>query len=143
MTRDFQACVVDALLPGERGAGGRAALPTGTTAGVELDGGEASQADILRRIAARAGGEATFVEASPASRTALLHDVEKDDVEAFRALVQALLEDYYEAPSVLQALGWRAGGVQPDGNVAEEADAATLARLERQRARPPFWRKSS
>jgi hypothetical protein len=143
MRRDFLACVVDTLLPGERGAGGRAALPRGTAAGVKLAGGEAWQVDILRRVAARAGGEAAFVEASPASRTALLRDVERDDVEAFRAFVQPLLEDYYEAPPVLQALGWRAGGVQPDGNVAEEADAATLARLERQRARPPFWRKSS
>ena len=143
MRRDFQACIVDTLLPGEPGAGGRAALPTGTAAGVKLDGGEASQADILRRTAARAGGEAAFVEASPASRAALLRDVEKDDVEAFRTLVQAPLADYYEAPRVLQALGWRAGGVQPDGNVVEEADTATLARLDRQRARPPFWRKSS
>jgi len=88
-----------------------------------------------------AGGEAAFVEASPASRAALMRGVEKEDAGAFRALVQAVLEDYYEAPPVLQALGWRGGGVQPDGNVVEEADAVTLARLDRQRTRRPFWRK--
>jgi hypothetical protein len=140
--RDFLSCVVDTLLPGERGAGGRSALPTGTAAGVKLDGSEAAQAAILARIAARAGGEAAFIQASPAVRAAVMRGVEKDDVEAFRALVQALLEDYYEAPPVLKALGWHAGSVQPDGNVVQEADAATLARLDRQRARPPFWRKS-
>ena len=141
MRRDFLACLVDTLLPGEPGAGGRATLPTGTAAGVKLDGGEVSHVDILCRLAARAGGEAAFVEASPASRAALMRGVEKEDAGAFRALVQAVLEDYYEAPPVLQALGWRGGGVQPDGNVVEEADAVTLARLDRQRTRRPFWRK--
>jgi hypothetical protein len=142
MSPDFLAAVVDTVLPGERGAGGGAALPPGTAAGVKLVGGDPGRADLLARMAARAGGEAAFVEASSASRAALMPAVEREDFAAFRALVLSLLEDYYETPAVLHALGWRGGGAQPQGHIVAQADATTLARLDKVRSRRSIWRRS-
>jgi hypothetical protein len=140
MRADFLAAVVDALLPGEN-APRASALPSGTAAGVRLNAEDRGRAEVLSRIASRAGGEAAFVGASAARRTLMMREVEKQCFDAFRALVACLLEDYYEAPAVLAALGWRAAGAQPQGHAVEEADAVTLARLGKVRARRPFWRR--
>jgi hypothetical protein len=139
MSEAFLMAVIDTVLPGEARAHGPAApLPPGSSAGLHLDA-NGSHAAIIRRIAGHSG-EDGFVAADPAGRAAILADVEKESFEAFRALVTSLLQDYYETPGVLAAMGWRAGGAQPEGHAVPEADAATLRLLERVRARGPIWR---
>ncbi len=142
MSDAFRAAVIDTILPGEAGASGSATpLPPGIRAGLVLRIDDMRHASMLRLIAERAGGESGFVAATPTERTAILAKVETQSFDAFRALVTALLQDYYETPSVLAAMGWRAGGAQPQGHQVTEADAATLRLLHRVRARGPIWRR--
>ena len=70
----------------------------------------------------------------------LLEQVERAGFSAFRALAQAVIADYYEAPAVLVAMGWRAEPPQPRGHVLEPADEATAAMIERVKARGAIWR---
>ena len=73
----------------------------------------------------------------------MLEGVETESFQRFRALVSSLLQEYYEAPSVLAAMGWREGAAQPLGHEVAEADEATLGRLDKVRARGPLWRQSN
>jgi hypothetical protein len=142
MREAFLTAVVDTILPGEtRSPESRVPLPSGSKAGVALEADNQRHAAILRVIAENGGGEEAFVAAGATQRAAFLADVEKRNFDAFRALVTALLQDYYETPSVLAAMGWRAGGAQPLGHDVPEADEATLALLDRVRARGAIWRK--
>jgi hypothetical protein len=102
----------------------------------------AAEEAVLRLIAERAGGEDAFARASLPARTEVLEAVESECFNDFRALVTSLLQDYYEAPSVLAAMGWREGAAQPLGHAVPEADDATLARLDKVRARGPLWRQA-
>jgi len=145
MSEPFLSAVIDAILPGERAGPDDAShatslLPSGTQAGLELAADDRRHAAVLRLIAARGGGEAAFAAATPKERATVLAAVDQESSEAFRALVGTLLQDYYETPSVLAAMGWRDGGAQPQGHEVQEADAATLRRLDTVRARGPIWR---
>jgi hypothetical protein len=141
MEAHFLAAVIDTVLPGETNAPGSAArLPPGTGAGVRLRADDPRHSAVLRLIAERSGGASNFIAATPAERAAILTEVEKQSFEAFRALVAALLLDYYETPAVLAVMGWRGGGAQPQGHAVPEADAATLKLLDKVRARGPIWR---
>ncbi|SEB86781.1 hypothetical protein SAMN05519104_0281 [Rhizobiales bacterium GAS188] len=143
MSETFLSAVMDTILPGEPElAGGAAPLPCATQAGLALSRDDPRHDLVLRLIARQAGGEARFVATSPAERSAVLRAVEQGSFEAFRSLVAALLQDYYEAPEILRVLGWRSGGAQPQGHLVPEADAETLRRLEKVRARGPFWREA-
>ncbi|MFI5011977.1 MAG: hypothetical protein ACHQAY_06490 [Hyphomicrobiales bacterium] len=143
MGEPFLSAVVDTILPGERAASGAASpLPSGTQAGLVLRPDDRRHAGVLRAIAMHGGGEEAFAGASPEERAAVLEAVEKESFEPFRALVLSLLRDYYETPTVLAAMGWRGGGAQPQGHEVPEADAATLRRLDKVRARGPIWRKA-
>jgi hypothetical protein len=142
MREAFLDAVVDSILPGEASASASGSqLPSGNKAGVVPDALNRQHGAVLRLIAERSGSEEAFIAASPAERVELLADVEKQSFDAFRAFVTALLQDYYETPAVLTAMGWRTGGAQPLGHEVAEADDATLALIERVRARGPIWRK--
>jgi hypothetical protein len=142
MPEPFLLAIVDAILPGERDAPGPAdPLPCGTGAGLELRPDDQRHAAVLRLIAARGGGESAFASATLMQRAEVLAAVEQESFEAFRALVLSLLQDYYEAPKVIAAMGWRGGGAQPEGHAVPEADAATLKLLDGVRARGPIWRR--
>lgn len=147
MTKAFLDAIVDTILPGEHAgsdaAPGASPLPPGTQAGVVLSSKDVVQHGILRRIAECAGGEEAFARASFRERTALLETVERESFDAFRTLISSLLQDYYEAPSVLAAMGWREGAAQPLGHEVPEADEATLRSLDKVRARGPLWRTDS
>jgi hypothetical protein len=137
----FLAAIVDTILPGETNAAGAGSpLPSGSQAGVAPHAEDQPHKAVLRLIAETSGGEDRFAAASSAERAALLADVERRSFDAFRAFVTSLLQDYYETPAVLTAMGWRAGGAQPLGHEVPEADDATLALIERVRARGPIWR---
>ncbi|MBV9741563.1 MAG: hypothetical protein JOZ30_18120 [Hyphomicrobiales bacterium] len=147
MRNAFLEAVVDTILPGER-AGPDATpdllpLPPGSHAGVVLDPSYAAQQGVLRLIAERAGGEEAFARASFSKRTELLEQVERESFAPFRALVSALVQDYYEAPSVLVAMGWREGAAQPLGHDVPQADAGTLRCLDKVRRRGRLWRPVS
>jgi hypothetical protein len=144
MKNGFLEAVADTILPGERAdpdaAPGASPLPPGSRAGVTLKRKDAAQGAVLQLIARRAGGEDAFTRASLSNRTTVLETVEHENFEGFRALVSSLLQEYYEAPTVLAAMGWREGAAQPLGHEVAEADEATLRRLDKVRARGPLWR---
>ena len=142
MNDAFLDAVIDTILPGETAGPPITPLPTGTTAGVapRPDGRHFA---ILELIAESSGGAHGFAALAPGAREAILAAVEKRNFDAFRALVIALVQDYYETPAVIAAMGWRAGGAQPLGHHVAEADAATPALLDKVRARGPIWRDPS
>jgi hypothetical protein len=140
MSPEFLRVVLDTLLPGTAVEQGRAPVPSGTEAGIDLARHAETARAVLDAIATAAGSAATFAGATEAERVAILRTVERGDPESFRLLVTALLVEYYETPAVLTAFGWRASPPQPQGHAVPEADAETERRLERVRQRAPAWR---
>jgi len=141
MTPDFLAAVLDTLLPGEATApSGGTALPTGAGIGLDLEGCADAHRPAFDAIAAHAGGADLFVRADPVDRTAILQAVERSHPEPFRALLVAILSNYYEAPPVLVALGWRAEPPQPKGHNLPRFDDEAARLLESVKSRTKLWR---
>lgn len=134
MTPEFIAAVIDMLLPGDE------VMPRGSAAGVDLDELAAAHSTVLCAIAAQAGGDASFVHTAESLRGTILESVERATPDAFRALLVAVLSNYYEAPSVLTALGWRIDPPQPAGHAVQEPDHVTADQLERVRRQGRIWR---
>jgi hypothetical protein len=134
MTPDFLAAVIDMLLPGD------GALPSGTGAGLDPVAYVDSHRAVLDAIATRAGSYERFARADESARTAALIAVERAMPDAFRPLLVAVLSDYYEAPAVLTALGWRTDPPQPAGHARPSLDGPTVERVERVRQRNKVWR---
>jgi hypothetical protein len=133
MTPEFLAAVLDTLLPGDD------ALPSGTRAGLD-PAAYASHQTVLDAIARQAGGLDALVRANGRARTAALQAIERTAPDLFRALLTAVLSDYYEAPAVLTALGWRSEPPQPAGHAVPAMDAPTTERLTRVGQRGKLWR---
>ena len=132
MTPEFLAAVIDTLLPGDD------VLPSGTAAGVVLAAG--AHGPVLEAVRAQAGGTDAFSRSPEPARVAAVQAVERAHPEAFRALLAAVLSDYYESPPVLAAMGWRADPPQPAGHAMPTMDDPTAERLERVRHRHRLWR---
>ncbi|MFN3854485.1 MAG: hypothetical protein ACK4M0_08800 [Phreatobacter sp.] len=137
----FLAAVIDTILPGEEVNGQGRPLPAGSRVGLDGRAHAAGHGAVFARIAEAAGGPAGFVAADADRREAVLATVEAAAFAPFRALVNALLADYYEHPDVLACFGWRSAPPQPEGHAIAGADAAFGAALERVRARGPIWRR--
>lgn len=136
----FLDAVIDTLLPGEASGDHERPLPPATALGLSGRGYAAGHGAVFARIAQAAGDAASFVAADAGRREEVLADVEAAAFVPFRALVNALLADYYEHPDVLACFGRRSAPPQPEGNRVVEADAAMAGALDRVRARGPFWR---
>ncbi|HXQ40710.1 MAG TPA: hypothetical protein VN821_05555 [Candidatus Udaeobacter sp.] len=136
MTDAFLEAVLDTILPSEAGMG----LPSGSAAGLGLGRQDAAAGPVLRIVLAAAGGEESFLGASAEDRRATLEAAERQAPEAFRALLAALLPDYYECEAVLNAFGWRADPPQPQGHRLAGTDEAIGKALERVRRRGKIWR---
>jgi hypothetical protein len=134
MTPQFRAAVIDTLLPGDD------ALPSGPQAGLDPVAYVGSHGAVFDAIAAQAGGGELFVRADESARGEVLKAVERLMPDPFRVLLVAVLSDYYEAPPVLAALGWRIDPPQPTGHVVPGLDGPTAERLERVRQRAKLWR---
>jgi hypothetical protein len=132
MTPEFLAAVIDTLLPGD------GALPSGTAAGLPLTSYAESHRPVLEAIAAHAGE--SFIQAGEAARATALQAVERSMPDVFRALLTAVLSDYYESELVLTALGWPSHPPQPTGHAVAVIDDATAARLDRVARRGRLWR---
>lgn len=143
MIPDFLSAIVDTLLPGDDDP---PQLPTGTAAGVaaRLAAHLVARRDsarleaVLAAIASAARGEDAFVRAGAAERVATLRGVEAEMRGPFRALVALVLEDYYEAETVLLAMGWRTEPPQPQGHALSPPVDEAL--LEPVRRRSRMWR---
>lgn len=133
MTPDFLAAVIDTLLPGDE------VLPAGTRAGLDPVAYVASHRAAFDAIAAEARSVEQFLSADEEVRTSILRVVERAVPDASRALLVAMLTDYYKAPAVLAALGWRTDPPQPAGHAVPKLDDATAVRLERVRRRAKLW----
>ncbi len=134
MTPEFLAAVVDTLLPGDD------VLPSGTCAGVPLTAYAESHRPVLEATVAGAGGIEPFTRADETARATVIRDAERTAPDAFRALLTALLSDYYESEAVLTALGWRSDPPQPTGHVLGAMDDTTTARLAHVARRGRLWR---
>ena len=131
MTDAFVRAVVDTLLPADGG------LPSGTEAGVTRALADENVRRVLAAIAARSGGEASFVAADEPARVATLQAVEQAEGPAFERMIVLLLADYCEAESVLRAFGWRSDPPQPRGFDLPPFDETVLTKA-KQRGR--VWR---
>jgi len=141
MTPEFLAAVIDTLLPREGNAPSRAApLPSGTQAGLDPADYAASGRVVFEAVAAQAGGDDLFIRADENTRIATLEAVERTAPDAFRALLATVLSDYYEAPPVLTALGWRIDPPQPAGHTVSAGDEATRGLLRPTARRERLWR---
>jgi hypothetical protein len=138
---EFLRAVLDTLLPGETsGPPGRAALPAGSAAGVDLATYAKVGRPALEAILRAAGGASAFAAAAEPDRIAALRKAECQLPGPFRTLLAPLLADYYESPAVLAAFGWRADPPQPHGHPLPPADEATHRRLDLVRQRGKLWR---
>ena len=142
MTPEFLAAVIDTLLPGEQKAPpGATPLPSATGAGLEPTAYAASHRAVFDAIAAQAGGAEPFACAEEGTRTAILQATERAIPEPFRALLIAVLSDYYESSPVLAAMGWRTDPPQPVGHLIPGMDNRSLQLLERVKQRDHLWRR--
>jgi hypothetical protein len=135
----FLDAVIDAICPGLDG--GRP-VPSATAAGLSREIYALPHTVVLAAIAGAAGGEAAFQALPPQARAEVLARVEAADATAFRALVQAVIADFYEAPAVLAAFGWRSDPPQPRGRTLEPMDDGLDTLIARVTARGPVWRKA-
>jgi hypothetical protein len=126
--------IADTLLPGD------AKVPAASKAGVDLDKHGERVAPIAAAVVRLAGSEQAFIASEEEKRIALLHSVQQEMPDAFTALLTALLPDYYEAPAVIEGLGWPSHPPQPQGHFLADMDAATTERLEKVRLRRKIWR---
>ncbi len=141
MAAAFQEAVLDILLPAEAAPpGGRRALPSGRTLGIDLARQSEVATPVLALIAAAAGGEEAFMAAPPAARRAAIAAVEARSPEAFRRLIALILADYCETADVLAALGGAVEPPQPHGQPLAEMDGPAASALEKVRRRAKLWR---
>jgi hypothetical protein len=141
MSPEFLAAVIDTLLPVETTPPtGAAPLPSGTAAGLAPRDYAASHAPVFSAIAEQASGIEAFMAADEAVRASAIEAVERRMPDAFRALLTAVLSDYYESPAVLAALGWPTDPPQPAGHALADMDEVTAARLKRVAQRTRLWR---
>lgn len=135
MNPEFLAAVIDTLLPGDE------VLPNGTRAGVKPSSIAGGHLDLLDAIAVRAGSAETFVKLDASARATLIHAVEHERPDSFRALLVLVLTDYYESAAVLAALGWRSEPPQPTGHGISSADHRTQKMIDRIRQQDRLWRE--
>jgi hypothetical protein len=141
MSPEFLRALVDLLLPHESAPPkGSAPLPAGSAAGLELNDHAEVLGAVGRAVAGKAGSAETFLAATEARRMEILQSVQRDLPEDFARLLSALLANYYEAPEVLEALGWRSEPPQPLGHVVATMDEASAARLQRVKLGRKLWR---
>jgi len=134
MTPAFLAAVLDTLLPGDD------ALPSATRAGLDPATYAGPHRAMFDAIAVQAGSPETFLRADESARAATLHAVERTEPDALRALLTIVLSDYYEAPAVLAALGWRSEPPQPAGHTVPTLGSLADDRSEWARRRGKLWR---
>lgn len=141
MTAAFITALVDTLLPGEVATSGHARpLPSGSS--LRLDVAECVGAfrPLLQAIVEHSGGAETFAAASADERLAILDAVDAQTGGRLRELAMSLLQNYYESLEVLEAMCTPTEPPQPRGRDIQPNDAATLASLDRVRARGRIWR---
>ena len=128
------AAIADTLLPGDD------KVPAASKAGIDLDEHAQRAVAILVALARFAGSEQAFIAGDEEKRIALLRTAQRELPDAFAALLAGLMPDYYEAPTVIEALGWPSHPPQPHGHALVDMDAATTAKLEKVRLRRKIWR---
>ena len=99
MNAAFIAAVVDTLLPGDSGGpAGEPPLPKASAAGIDLGALANAHDTVLQAVANEAGSADAFSASSEPARIAVVQAIERAIPDAFRALLSALLADYYEFP---------------------------------------------
>jgi hypothetical protein len=96
---------------------------------------------VFNAVAQQTGNAEAFTAAAEAARIAAVQAIERVAPDAFRALLSALLSDYYESDPVLAAMGWRTDPPQPQGHGMPAISDAAHVRLGRVQARGKLWRK--
>jgi hypothetical protein len=142
MNAAYVAAVVDTLLPGDSGGPeGEPLLPKASAAGIDLGALANAHDSVLQAVAKEAGGTDTFIGAGEPVRIAAVKAVERAMPEAFRALLLALLADYYESQPVLRAMEWRYDPPQPQGHELYIIHPAIKGLIHRVHSRGKLWRE--
>lgn len=141
MSPAFLAAVIDTILPGEPEiAADGLPLPRGSEACRLSAEHVDAHRSVLQLILNRGGGDFGFVDAGNGERTAVLAAIEREASAPFRRLVVDLLQDYFDSPSVLKAMGAHTHPPQPRGRDLAATDNDTIALLESVRAKGTIWR---
>lgn len=141
MTPAFFAALIDTLLPGELAdTHNSRALPSGSVLGLPITPHIDRFRPLFQAILDHSGGTDGFIEASIADRHAIIDTIALEAGGQLRDFAIVLLQDYCDAPAVLQALGAPAEPPQPHGRDLAAADHGTLALLGEVRARGRIWR---
>jgi hypothetical protein len=133
MSPAFLAALLDTLLPGEP------PLPRGSAVGLDLRAVMEAYQPVFDAIAARVGGADSFASASEAERIAALKEIERTMPDTFRALLAAILTEYYDGDAALTAMGWRTAPPQPTGHAVEPIGETTWQMLEKVKQRGKLW----
>jgi hypothetical protein len=142
MNAAYVAAVVDTLLPGDSGGPhGEAPLPKASAAGMDLGALANAHDTVIQAVAKEAGGAEEFTISDEAVRIAAVQTIERVLPEAFRALLLALLADYYESAPVLNAMGWRSEPPQPQGHELYFIHPAIKGLIHRVHSRGKLWRE--
>jgi hypothetical protein len=141
MTPAFIAAVADTLLPGD--PGGRynePPLPPASAAGIDLISIAKSHGAVFEAIARQADSPDAFAAAAESARIVAVQSVERAMPDAFRALLSALLAEYYESPVTLTAMDWRVDPPQPHGHELYFGHPAVRLATYRVHNRGKLWR---
>lgn len=133
MTRVLLLAMLDTMLPGDAD---QPPLPAASEAGLDLANLERLAEPMIAALADRDA----FLTAAPADRVAQLRIAELNAPAAFKALLTEALANYYEAPPVVAALGWRTAPPQPHGHDVAPNDDAIWPMLDKVKARGERWR---
>ncbi len=136
---------LNCIIPARAGLAGAGDLDVGASIERTL-----SQSAHLRRlffdglkdieISTQRGSRQAFMDLAPARQTAVLEMVERAWPAFFVALIEHAYRGYYTLPEAQRATGWQPRPPQPLGYDLPAFDPSLL---EQQRARAPFWRKTS
>jgi hypothetical protein len=137
---DLLRVVLNLIIPPCRNLPGAGDLGLAAKVEETLGGSPSLRRLLLDGITLIQGSNAQpFADLDEATQTAHLQRVEQMNPAFFSALVEHTYRAYYTDPSVLRALGWQRAP-QPLGHSLPPFDPELLVR---QRARAPFWRRTT
>jgi hypothetical protein len=140
--RALLAGVLNRLIPPRQELLGAGDLDVGASIEQSMAGSARLRRLLLDGLTAIAiaSGRRLFAELDPAAQSRVLEQIEQEHPAFFVALVEHTYRGYYTMPAVHAAIGYESRPPQPLGYRLPPFDPALL---DQQRARQPFWRRTS
>ncbi len=143
--RRLLTAVLNRIVPAGNGLPGAGDLGVGATVESTLGQAPAQRRLLLDglteiQLASGRGAGRDFTELEAEQQDDVLRDVESAHPAFFSALVDHTYRGYYTLPAVHAAIGYESRPPQPLGHELPPFDPSLL---DKQRQRPPFWRRTS